>query len=995
MDIVNHCAHLNAIHGGIKSLKSLCLPLAFCILLLAFLIPADLRGQSLLEKEDFSYIVKLYYASDAYLSEVKAEIASFRARYPESEYIQYLDYLDANVALKQGDFTAAREMYRILLTQDLHPDILADVYLNYAISCYNLGDYTQTMSLLADLEKVTANPYYIYQVRVWRGRIYTQEGFYLSAEQEYRLALEYDPQEVRYDYFLVLLQLDRFDEAKNILDGTAASEPKYFDYQSSWLNYLLGHGDYPNFDDQVAYLLRQPAPLTPNVSLLRIRKALETENYDIASALIDSLGTESPRREYYRAIVLAHTGSAVEADSLFQQLSRSQDPDIAVYAYLERLKLLYARDPATATKQLQDFLAASKLENAEAYYLLGDFLFRNKHYLEAVSQFVTALDFPMTPVMADRVEDHIAEAYYLAGEFDLSAAAYNRYLNHQPEGRFRDKAFYYLGLINYSRNEYREARLNLEKVVSDFPRSAWVDEARFYLAEMHYLNSEYAQAAELYKSIVLTDANYPEVLLRLAQIYYNQEKYAEAIQLLQNIPASDLDFDATVLMAGIRFNQKDYNQALRIYETAETLAKTEPQKTEAKAYRAYTLYYLKRYNDASLVFYDLSRDITNADIYLYQAAKSAAQGKQWTRALDLYDQFTDEFPESNYFLPVLAEIATIQFNLGKYSVALEEWENLLRRFTANEYISQEDQPLLGEVFTGIETCARQVKDPAAISDLAAMVDLFRSDYIKFELEYIIVKLYADAGLWEDLLAEASEVRGSLNLPANRRNAIELLMVQSLVNLNQWERADSLASEVYSSTGSRESLIKLADIAARTGNPELAMQRYLQAWDLQADPDLWLKMIELSADNQLHRFPELWAKGETYRKLYPQTRVLLIQYLFESGDLAGAAAEADSMLASEPNPWLRAQAEYYHGRIAYSNQDWQAALRSFRKIRLLYKEYGDVYTQASYYYILCLLRLEARQEAQLAFDEVRKDLSPQQVSEIAPLLETGTERKPDE
>ena len=97
---MNHCAHLNAIHGGIKALKSLCLPLAFCILLLAFLIPADLRGQSLLEKEDFSYIVKLYYASDAYLSEVKAEIASFRTRYPESEYSQYLDYLDANVNLQ-------------------------------------------------------------------------------------------------------------------------------------------------------------------------------------------------------------------------------------------------------------------------------------------------------------------------------------------------------------------------------------------------------------------------------------------------------------------------------------------------------------------------------------------------------------------------------------------------------------------------------------------------------------------------------------------------------------------------------------------------------------------------------------------------------------------------------------------------------------------------------------------------------------------------------
>ena len=971
---------------GVVQQLALSLALVLVALFLSFVYPPRLAAQSYLERDDFAYIVQLYYASDAYLNEVKQEIAAFHSKYPTSQYIQYLDYLDANVALKMGEYDRARYLYQHLLKQDLHPDILADAYLNYAISSYYLADYPQTMKLLNDLEQTTANPYYLYQIHVWRGRIYAGQGFYLSAEQEYKLALAENPREVHLDYFLVLLELDRHDEAAQSLQSIPPDDPQFNAYNSSWLNYLLAHGDYTEFDEQVALLQSKNAPQTSELSLLRVRKALETEDYPGAKALLDSLGAVSERKTYYQALVIAHDGAVAEADSLFRQLTLSNDSELAVLAYLERLKLMFRRDPDSAILQLESFLGSTQVESAEAFYLLGDFYFRQGRYLEAVSSFVSAIDYPLTPLMADRIDDQIAQSYYQTGEFELCSGAYNRYLNRQTEGRFRDKAFYYLGLINFTQNEYHAASLNFNKVISEYPTSEWVDEARFYKGEIHFLNSEYAQAAELYKGIVLTDANYPLVLLRLAQIYYYQDKYPEAIQLLESIPKSDLDFDAAVLLAGIRFSQKDYARALAIYEDAVNLATSEPQRTELKSYRAYTLFYLKRYNDASLVFYDLSRENLNADIYLYQAAKSAANGKQWTRALDLYDQFVDEFPQSPYFLQVLAEIANIQYNLGRYAAAYQDWLNLLRRFTANTYVSETDLSLLGEVFTGIELCARQLNDSSSIAQLVEMVELFRSDYIKFELEYIIVKLYAGLELWDELLQEAAEVRKSLNLPPNRRNDIEMLMAQSLINLNQLEQADSLVSQVYASTQSHEALIRLAEIASKAGNVDLALERYISAWEQKPSGDLWLRMAELSADSAFLRFPEIWSKGTPYLKLHPQTRLFHIQYLFEKGDELAAGAEADSILASEPNPWLRANAEYYHGLISWQNKDYPAALRSFRKIRLLNKELPDIYLKASYHYILCLLKLSARQEALLTFEEVRSQLSDAQVQNILVLLQ---------
>ncbi len=942
-------------------------------------------AQSLLEKEDFSYIVQLYYVSDSYLPEVRKEIEAFQSNYPDSDYLQYLDYLDANVSLKLGEHQRAQAMYRQLLQQDLHPDILSDVYLNLAISLYHTADYQASLRVLTQLESITDQDYYRYQIRVWRGRVYALQGFYLSAENEYRLALSYDPHEVHYDHFLVLLRLDRFAPAQTAQESVSASDPLYSRYQADWLNYLLSRGDYQEFDEHYSERAGTLSLSDPQINLLRVRRAVETEDYRGAQTLLDSLQIESERRDFYQAVIWAHSDAKAEADTLLSNLSRSSDYELAIYAYLERLKIMYGRDPDAAINQLEAFLRSNQVENAEAPFLLGYFHFQRSRFPDAVSQFVTALDYPLTPLLADRIDELIAQSYYLAGEQELSLNAYNRYLNSHPFGKYRDQALYRIGLIYYSNVEYELARLNLEKLLSEHPTSVWIDEARFYLAEISFLKSDYAASGEFYKSIALSDANYSYVLLRLAQVYYYQERYPEAIQLLASVPSLHDDFDAVVLLAGIRFSQGDLERALQIYERAAALAKTEPQLTEAKSYRAYTLYYLKRYEEASRIFYDLAQSNLNADIYLLQAGKAAAQGQEWNRALDLYEQWLDKFPDSPYFLQVLAEIANTQYNRGRYTEALEDWLNLLRRYTSNTFVPNEDLPLLSEAFTGLELSARRGNDPALVDQIIASIDLFNSEYIKFELEYIVVKLFAGLELWDELLREAEELRGSLNLPGERRNAVELLMVQSLMELNRWEQADSLASELYATTQSRESLLRRAEIAERSGNPELALQRYQQAWQEQPAAELWLKMTEVSAENELARFPEIWALGASYHKLYPQTRLLLVQYLYNTGDSAAASAQADSILASEANPWLRANAEYYHGLILYEAQDYQGALRSFRKIRLLYQELSDLYLQASYHYILTLLQLQAGQEALLAYEEIQSGLSEEQRSRIQALL----------
>lgn len=955
-----------------------------CLLALVFCLAA-LGAQSLREQEQFAYILELYDSPGQYLKELSAEIEAFRSQYPNSTYNTQVDYLRANIALQQGDYPLCLELYPRLLKGDLHPDILGDVYLNYAITLYYTSDYPLALEQLDALGKFIDLPFYNYQAHVWRGRIQAMQGHYLSAEQEFQLALQEDPSELRYEYFLVLLKLERDDAARALLDSLAADTSSLQDYHYAWLEYLLSAGDYQQFDAFLTERYPDSATISDELSLLRIRKALELEDYPLASSVLDSVRTPSDTRNYYRALLFVQQGDPNAADSLFKKLLHSPEADLALLSYLERLKLLFARDPASATLQLFNYIQSANPQRGEPWHQLGFFLLQQGNYAGAVHQFLQAEDFDLPAKIADRNSDLCAEAYFRLGEYTLCSDAYNTYLNRFSQGRYRDKALYHLALIHFLQVDYRLASTYFETLLREYPQSPWVDEARFHLAEMRFFASDYTAAAALYQSIALSARNYPVVLQRLAQTYFYLERYPEALHTLGGIPDSLRNFDTAVLLGGIEFSQKDYTAALADYQKAETMAQNPPQKTEAISYQAYTLFYLKRFQEASTLFYQLSRDSLNADIYLYQAAKSAAQGKAWQRALDLYDSFLDSYPDSPYFLAVLAEIANTQYNLGNYEPALQDWLNLLRRFTAKTSVSAEDQALLTEVFTGIEICSRRLDDPEQISQILELIDTFQSDYIKFELEYIVVKLYANAELWAELLTEATQLRSSLNLQDKRRNDLELLMAQSLIGLDQYAQADTLLGSVYASTGSRESLLRWAELAALTGNNELALQRYLDAWKQAPDPLIWLKMLDLSVQNKYLRFPELWSLGSQYRDQQPQSRLQYLRFLFDTGDRDTALAEADSILNTELNPWLRAQTELIAGRIAFERADYASALRSFRKVRLLHQDFPDVLSVANYYFVLCLINSGARQEAELALSEVRSTLNPEQIATLESLL----------
>ena len=101
-----------------------------------------------------------------------------------------------------------------------------------------------------------------------------------------------------------------------------------------------------------------------------------------------------------------------------------------------------------------------------------------------------------------------AERVYMRGETSEARNSFLRYLQTFPDGAFSLNVNYYIGLIDYNRQNYESAAPYLNKVL-EYPNNKYSEEAMMMSAEIAYLAKDYAKALEWYK--LLTDrASTPE-----------------------------------------------------------------------------------------------------------------------------------------------------------------------------------------------------------------------------------------------------------------------------------------------------------------------------------------------------------------------------------------------------------------------------------------------------------------------------------------------------
>lgn len=100
-----------------------------------------------------------------------------------------------------------------------------------------------------------------------------------------------------------------------------------------------------------------------------------------------------------------------------------------------------------------------------------------------------------------------------------------------PKVAFRDKALYMLGMSYLQQGNRVRAQLCLERIISEFPKSAITLESHFRIAEFYFDRREYAPAIEHYQALLEQWDNpyFDMALYKLGWSYYSQGDYPHAI----------------------------------------------------------------------------------------------------------------------------------------------------------------------------------------------------------------------------------------------------------------------------------------------------------------------------------------------------------------------------------------------------------------------------------------------------------------------------------
>jgi len=959
--------------------------LMLCILLGATVsIDKGLLYSTNQEKYDYQYIVELYEMGDN--TALEREIPQFFALYPDSAYLPYIHFLEGNMVMDQGDNARACNIYAELINVPLSQEVEALLLINYSTCLVNLGEYSQAMQFLQKAESEFPGTSVNAQSNLLKADIYYRQGLFYSAEKAYKQAVvDYkDDAVIRFRLFETEVKLEKDEDALALIWNLDPTTDIYGRYIHTWLLYLFNNERYAEFDAFLAQNELGPAANSKELADLRIRRAVIAKDYDQLQKLLQQV-ENAPEDifKYYRGLLYTAREQYPQADSLFRQLIKSSTGEIAILSYLERLKIMYKAEPLAAISQLTAYLsqAGDIPQKAEAYYTLGYFCYQKQDYPEAIKQLSQASQFATGRELSSRIDILIADAWLALNRPDIAIEHYNRYLNLYPNGRARDKALFYVGYVNFTQKDYPNARNGFNELIDQYPQSVFSNDAKFYLAEIDFYLANYNLALERYLRLQNNLVSPLPVKLRIAQTYYYMSEYANADSALTGVSPS---YDVCILKGVLSLSTHNYSKALEQLLLAEQFAKDPISKKEAKSYRALCLYQMKKFKDASKLYLELSTEKESPDLYLYLSGKSAFAAKDYNLAIQLFDDFLDQYPESAHNLNALDEIARSNYNLGNYDQAIEDWLNILIRFRNQKAFDEQETTLIKDILLGLEMAYKKSSNEELSDRLLMIPETFSSEFISFELNLLIMKLYYDAGEWKELLAQAEELRSKY--PTQKPYDVQMLMVSSLINLNEHARADSMLAGMYQQAPNDEVLLKWAELEQSSRDYDTALAKYAQVFQHSKQASTWLKMLQCSEAESYAGFDSLWAMGESLVKQVPEARIIKLKALFASEAYSESTVFANEIINLSQSPLDHATAFLYLGLVDFNQAKYPSALNTFRKVMVLFPDFPVIKRQAAYYTVKALIISGARTEAALRLSDYSGLLENPELLELNQLLE---------
>ena len=942
--------------------------------------------------DDMKFAVGLYTDGNYKLAEI--ELRNFISNNPESNLLADAKFLLANVLLIEKNYDRALKLFSELYRFDPNPAIRAEVLMGLGQCSFFESDLSESEKHFQDFVKIFPRHLLRWKADYFLGRINLKRKKLDEAlrflDKAAAINDDISIKIARLEVFVAQDQTQKADKVMQILLAVRNEQRnralliyQNFNLRKKNYNKILNIG----FDT-----IPVSSEYYQDYFLLLGRAFYYLGEHKKALKRLKPLISEKAR--YFRALCLYETDSSKDAGNILAELVRSVDNEISSNSFFYLAKM--EPDKQKSIGMLKEFVEEnpSHLYTPSAYYqigynyfLIGEFAGTLENFDIARSRSHQSTD-PQSLEIYTSFKEQISylasEANFLMGKEQKAFEKYKEYISEYPKGEFLDEALFKLGLLHFREKDYSEALSTFDTVLKKHPYSDKAGMSNYYIGEINFFQSSYDTALKYYVQALegKSDAGY--TWERIARIYLEQGKFDDAMSSLENIPElSRYAFDKFLLKGNIYFAARKYDKALKTFSFAEDKSNNSQETELAVSRQAWTLYQLKRFDQASQLYSRLSGTTSSPEKYIFKAATAAFSAEDYLRAIDFFKQYEHNFPGGKDYHIVLLGIADSYYNLGDYVQAAEYYKKLITPTSDNK--------LLSNALNGLRWSAEQNE----IVDFLRILDdlLEQSNKKDFRVRLLDRKIYFEykKEQWQDVISTCKELE-ILSPGYKKINELKLLKALSFVELEQFDKAQQVYAELQSTKNAPEVLLNWAKLHLLKGDKPSAVEKLRKASMISRRTELWLLLLELELELKDKLFPNDFAKYSEFAKGENKqlAELLYMEWQINQADYDSGRDKLTELLKSKFKT-VKAKAQFLKGYVLFKQEQFDKAIPELLRVRYLYPEMVKTRNKAEFYACLGYIKSDRIEEAKQIYEVIAKDISSGERQTIESLLGEGAEQ----
>lgn len=411
----------------------------------------------------------------------------------------------------------------------------------------------------------------------------------------------------------------------------------------------------------------------------------------------------------------------------------------------------------------------------------------------------------------------LAESDFEAGNYVRASIEYSTLISRFPYSENLHDAEYGLGQSRFAQDRFLQAIENFERFISDFGESPLVPSAQFQIGQAYFYSKAYDKAVGIFDKIADNGRDYnwgPSVFYNLGICYVRLKRYDNAIgqftKLIQQFPASSEASVAYLELGNIYFENKRFSEAIKAFE--KYLRKPTGPESEIDAVR---LKLEKAYFETGL--YQNELDIALNFVRKYPASSLAGKlqleigdyyrvGYQFEKAILAYRKVLSNPKWKTSADQASMNIAECLLNLERSEEAIKELSSLVSR-SINSSIKASALLKIGDIYR------QQERYDMAVEAYEEVLSTYGEESQRFKALLGIARCYEDLSKWEE--ARYTFQRAMREYPKDFfQNGVSLRL-----------------SNVYYKQGRLSNALKAAYDAISSSPPPLQAELYLFIGDI--------------------------------------------------------------------------------------------------------------------------------------------------------------------